>query len=75
MAICQHKRRVCQTTRSSDVTNTRAALAVAVCPQQLTLESQRAAACRDLVPAKVTTATRRPLFRPGTKTRNIKQVK
>ena len=56
---------VCQISRSSDVTNTRAALAIAVCPQQLILEPQRAAVCRGLAPAKVTTATCWPVVSTG----------
>ena len=72
--LSAYGQRACQTARSSDVMSTRAALAVAVCPQHLILESQRAAACRGLAPAKVTTAMLGPLFRPGTKTHNVKQV-
>ena len=63
--LSAYAQRVCQTPRSSDVTNTRSALAVAMCPQQLTMEPQRAAACRGLAPAKVTTATRWPVASTG----------
>jgi hypothetical protein len=63
--LSAYVQRVCQIARSSDVTNTRAALAVAMCLQQLTLEPQRAAACRGLVAAKVTTAKRWPVVSTG----------
>jgi hypothetical protein len=63
--LSAYAQRLCQETRSFDVRNTRAALAVAVCPRQLIVESQRAAACRGLAPAKVTTATRWPAVSTG----------